>query len=53
MENGKNEGGAGTNGMRSYYDLYDSKALDNQWIDYIVPQVYWSMSYSKAGMMFW
>ncbi|NLZ47807.1 MAG: family 10 glycosylhydrolase [Clostridiales bacterium] len=49
-KNGKNEGGAGTNGMSSYYDLYvDSKAfIDNQWIDYIVPQVYWSMSYSKA-----
>lgn len=49
-KNSKTEGGAGTNGMSSYYDLYvDSKAfIDNQWIDYIVPQIYWSMSYSIA-----
>ncbi|NLP29471.1 MAG: family 10 glycosylhydrolase [Clostridia bacterium] len=49
-KNSKNEGGAGTNGISSYYDLYvDSKAfINNEWIDYIVPQIYWSMSYSIA-----
>lgn len=49
-KNSKSEGGAGTNGISSYYDLYvDSKAfIDNQWIDYIVPQIYWSMTYSIA-----
>lgn len=49
-KNSKSEGGAGTNGISSYYDLYvDSKTfINNQWIDYIVPQIYWSMNYSIA-----
>lgn len=49
-KNSTGEGGAGTNGLSSYYEVYvDSKKwIDNQWIDYIVPQVYWNFGYSAA-----
>lgn len=49
-KNSTSEGGAGTNGLSSYYDLYqDSKKwIDNQWIDYIIPQIYWNIGYSVA-----
>jgi N-acetylmuramoyl-L-alanine amidase len=49
-KNSISEGGAGTNGLSSYYDLYvDSKKwIDNQWIDYILPQIYWNIGYAPA-----
>ncbi|WP_163215981.1 family 10 glycosylhydrolase [Clostridium thermarum] len=49
-KNSTSEGGAGTSGMSSYYDLYtDSKAfITNGWIDYIIPQIYWNMGYTAA-----
>lgn len=49
-KNSTSEGGAGTNGMSSFNDLFaDSKAwVDNQWIDYIIPQIYWNFGYTAA-----
>jgi uncharacterized lipoprotein YddW (UPF0748 family) len=49
-KNSTSEGGAGTNGMSSFYDLYtDSKAfITNGWIDYIIPQIYWNFGYAAA-----
>lgn len=44
------EGGAGTNGGQSYYDIYCDPIqwLSVKKVDYVAPEVYWSMSYSIA-----
>lgn len=43
-------GGAGTNGGQSYYDIFCDPIqwLSVKKVDYVAPQVYWSMSYSIA-----
>lgn len=40
-----------TNGLSSYYDLYcDSiKWVTMEWIDYIIPQIYWNIGYGPAA----
>jgi len=49
--NGISNGGADTNGLSSYYDLYcDSvKWVTMEWIDYIIPQIYWNIGYGPAA----
>ncbi|WP_244918720.1 family 10 glycosylhydrolase [Paenibacillus dendritiformis] len=43
--------GSDTNGSRSYDNQYaDSKKwVEEEWIDYITPQIYWYMGYSPAA----
>ncbi|MFS0838557.1 family 10 glycosylhydrolase [Paenibacillus sp. 1P03SA] len=43
--------GSETNGLESYSAIYaDSKKwVDEQWIDYITPQLYWNINYSPAA----
>lgn len=43
--------GSDTNGLSSYEAIYaDSKTwVENEWIDYIAPQIYWYMGYSPAA----
>ena len=43
-------GGSNTNGGGSYNKIYaDSKAwVENGWIDYIMPQIYWNIGYELA-----
>ncbi|WP_405078772.1 family 10 glycosylhydrolase [Paenibacillus chitinolyticus] len=43
--------GSETNGLESYSAIYaDSKKwVDEQWIDYITPQLYWNINYSPAS----
>ncbi|MGL4738627.1 MAG: family 10 glycosylhydrolase [Cellulosilyticaceae bacterium] len=42
--------GSNTNGSESYYTVYadTKKWIENEWIDYIVPQIYWEMGHSLA-----
>ena len=49
-KNSTAEGGAGTNGMSSFSDLFaDSKLwIDKGWLDYIIPQVYWNFGFAAA-----
>lgn len=50
-KNGISNGGADTNGLSSYFDLYcDSiKWIAMEWIDYIIPQIYWNIGYESAA----
>jgi uncharacterized lipoprotein YddW (UPF0748 family) len=50
-KNGTSIGGSDTNGLSSYDSLYCDtvKWINNQWVDYIVPQIYWNFGYSKAA----
>ena len=43
--------GSNTNGLSSYYELYaDSKKwVEEEWIDYICPQLYWKMDSKNAN----
>ncbi|MFC4778711.1 family 10 glycosylhydrolase [Paenibacillus sp. GCM10023252] len=43
--------GSDTNGLSSYDAIYaDSKKwIDEQWIDYVTPQIYWYLGYSPAA----
>lgn len=43
--------GSETNGLESYNAIYaDSKKwVDEEWIDYITPQIYWNIGYSAAA----
>ncbi|WP_309120611.1 family 10 glycosylhydrolase [Paenibacillus sp.] len=43
--------GSDTNGLSSYDAIYaDSKTwVEQEWIDYITPQIYWYMGYSPAA----
>ncbi len=43
--------GSDTNGLSSYNDIFaDSKIwVEEEWIDYITPQIYWYMGYSAAA----
>lgn len=43
--------GSETNGLSSYNDIYaDSKRwVEEEWIDYMTPQIYWYMGYSAAA----
>lgn len=49
-KNGVSNGGSNTNGLSSYDVIYtDSlKWAKEQWVDYIIPQIYWSIGFSKA-----
>ena len=42
--------GSNTNGREAYYALFaDTRTwIKNEWIDYIVPQIYWKIGHSKA-----
>lgn len=42
--------GSATNGFQSYYDIFaDSrKWVINNWVDYIIPQVYWNIGFAAA-----
>ncbi len=42
--------GSNTNGSSSYLDIYaDSRAwVKNEWVDYIMPQLYWNIGYEIA-----
>lgn len=48
--NGESLGGSNTSGLSSYDDVYvDSrKWIQEGWIDYIIPQIYWQFVYSAA-----
>ena len=43
-------GGSNTSGLSSYDDVYvDSrKWIQEGWIDYIIPQIYWQFDYKSA-----
>ncbi len=43
-------GGSNTNGGGSYHKIFaDSKAwVENGWVDYIIPQIYWNIGYEIA-----
>jgi len=43
--------GSATNGMQSYSDIYaDSKKwIQQSWVDYLTPQLYWSIGFSAAN----
>jgi len=43
--------GSATNGLQSYSDIYaDSrKWIQQQWVDYLTPQIYWSVGFSAAN----
>ncbi|WP_305768539.1 glycoside hydrolase family 10 protein [Candidatus Epulonipiscium viviparus] len=42
--------GSATNGGQAYYDVYaDARMwIKNEWIDYIVPQIYWEQGHKAA-----
>ncbi len=44
-------GGSATNGLQSYSDIYaDSrKWIQQAWVDYLTPQIYWSVGFSVAN----
>lgn len=48
--NGTEVGGSETNGLSSYDAIYtDSKKwIEEQWIDYIIPQIYWEFGHKAA-----
>ena len=48
--NGEVVGGSNTSGLSSYDDVYvDSrKWIQEGWIDYIIPQIYWQFDYKSA-----
>lgn len=48
--NGESVGGSNTSGLSSYDDVYvDSrKWIQEGWIDYIIPQIYWQFDYNSA-----
>lgn len=48
--NGESVGGSNTRGLSSYDDVYvDSrKWIQEGWLDYIIPQIYWQFDYSSA-----
>lgn len=48
--NSEEVGGCGTNGLSSYDTLYvDSrKWIQEEWIDYIIPQIYWPFDHKLA-----
>jgi uncharacterized lipoprotein YddW (UPF0748 family) len=50
-KNGTSVGGSDTNGLSSYNSLYCDTVtwINNQWIDYVVPQIYWNFGYSAAA----
>jgi uncharacterized lipoprotein YddW (UPF0748 family) len=43
--------GSDTNGSESYASIYaDTRAwIQNEWVDYVTPQVYWNIGYSPAA----
>jgi uncharacterized lipoprotein YddW (UPF0748 family) len=49
-KNGVSDGGSETNGLSSYNAIYvDSrKWVQEEWIDYIVPQIYWEFGHNTA-----
>ena len=44
-------GGSATNGLQSYSDIYaDSrKWIQQAWVDYLTPQIYWSVGFTVAN----
>ena len=49
--NGESIGGSNTSGLSSYDDVYlDSKKwIQEGWIDYIIPQIYWQFDHKSAA----
>ena len=43
-------GGSATNGLQNYDDLYADvlKWIDEGWVDYTIPQLYWEIGHTKA-----
>ena len=43
--------GSATNGLQSYSDVYadTKKWLQQGWVDYVTPQIYWSTGFSTAS----
>ena len=43
--------GSATNGLQSYSDVYadTKKWLEQGWVDYVTPQIYWSTGFSTAS----
>lgn len=43
--------GSATNGLQSFSDVFaDSKKwIEQQWVDYLTPQIYWSIGFSAAN----
>lgn len=48
--NGSRIPGSATNGLQNYDDLYADVLywMDQQWIDYVVPQLYWEIGHKAA-----
>jgi len=48
---GSDPSGSATNGLQSYSDIYaDSrKWIQQAWVDYLTPQLYWSVGFSVAN----
>lgn len=49
-KNAVRDGGAGTKGLESYHAIYADTRLwvDQGWVDYIVPQLYWQIGFDRA-----
>lgn len=45
------QGGSATNGLQAYDDLYADvlRWAAEGWIDYVIPQLYWTVQHSKAS----
>jgi uncharacterized lipoprotein YddW (UPF0748 family) len=43
--------GSATNGLQSYSDIYanSKKWIQNNWVDYLAPQLYWSIGFTVAN----
>jgi uncharacterized lipoprotein YddW (UPF0748 family) len=48
---GSDATGSATNGLQSYSDIYanSKKWIQNNWVDYLAPQLYWSIGLSVAN----
>ena len=50
MGNGESIGGSNSSGLSSYDDIYvdTKKWIQEEWVDYIIPQIYWQFDYDSA-----
>jgi uncharacterized lipoprotein YddW (UPF0748 family) len=48
---GSDAAGSATNGLQSYSDIYadTKKWLQQGWVDYVTPQIYWSTGFNTAS----
>lgn len=48
--NGESIGGSNSSGLSSYDDIYvdTKKWIQEEWVDYIIPQIYWQFDYDSA-----